>query len=661
MSTRYNTGNPIESTDVRDMSDNAQNLDLFSLSTNDSFVDRLGNERKTLAGAVRDIGIPIIGEFTTGCTVNTPNHGVQKIGGSVYRWRGALPKIVPPSSTPEGTGGISPSGDWVDVGDASAYSRVIDALDDPNGVDLVGGAAKQSDLDVVDARVSHLEEIQGDSSLTAAHASKLLSAGTTFPISAFGDSTMWGARYDNTNLQDPNNPPSQISLALSYLYGISVTVNNRAISGSTFRGMIAGTDTSGSTFETKIAPGGSDASSLVIYCNHGINDSAQNLNIDQYREDAISFVMICRKYGKIPVLVTANPNPPVGGITEVQSKRLLNYVNVIRDVAEKLGCDIVDQYKFITDTFSIYKPTEIVPDGAHLTTDAYKQTGFNLAIPLISVNHVSLPGDCAGLTNCSYLDNLTDTRQLQTQDVRTGRILSANRPASGDQGINFPVIFDRPQKAFSMIGLQWDAAAKCNVYDNGAPIGVHYNQRRFGAQSALDWDADVKFYGRRMAGLHVIGMLFDTASPGVGSGMTFAGIALPKIESSSFTPSTSAVTPYPVDFAACGDAIYLQADLPSGVNVRFDDKTGQQLMTIEILSGVLTVKLYNNGSVVQTGTAGSGMTEKTYGVEVVTSQSSVTVTLDFVSVNIAIATPLPMIKLATPLKQYVIKPAHLIS
>lgn len=128
MSTRYNTGNPIESADMRDMSDNAKNLDLFSLSSDDTFRDRLGVSRKTLSGAINDIGVTIIGNFTSGCTVTSANQGVQQLGGSVYRWNGATPKVVPPSSTPSGTGGISPSGNWVDVGDASVYGRVLKQL-----------------------------------------------------------------------------------------------------------------------------------------------------------------------------------------------------------------------------------------------------------------------------------------------------------------------------------------------------------------------------------------------------------------------------------------------------------------------------------------------------------------------------------------------------
>jgi hypothetical protein len=157
MSNYYNTGNEIGSSDVRDLSDDARAFDQFTNSNEDTFTDRLGIERKTISGATRSVGIPIIGNFTTGCTVTDSSQGVQEVGGSVYRWKGALPKIVPPSSTPAGTGGISPAGDWVDVGDASAYSRLILELGEPNGVDLVGGAAKQSDLSLIDGRVDNIE------------------------------------------------------------------------------------------------------------------------------------------------------------------------------------------------------------------------------------------------------------------------------------------------------------------------------------------------------------------------------------------------------------------------------------------------------------------------------------------------------------------------
>ena len=59
MSTRYNTGNPIESTDVRDMSDNAKNFDEFSNSTSETFTDRFGRGRLTVEGAIEKTGFAI--------------------------------------------------------------------------------------------------------------------------------------------------------------------------------------------------------------------------------------------------------------------------------------------------------------------------------------------------------------------------------------------------------------------------------------------------------------------------------------------------------------------------------------------------------------------------------------------------------------------------
>lgn len=83
-----------------------------------------GETRPTWDTVIEGIGIPIVGDFTTGCNVTQSNQGVQVVGGSVYRWAGDLPKIVPENSSPETTGGVSPIGYWVDVGDASLRSLI---------------------------------------------------------------------------------------------------------------------------------------------------------------------------------------------------------------------------------------------------------------------------------------------------------------------------------------------------------------------------------------------------------------------------------------------------------------------------------------------------------------------------------------------------------
>lgn len=113
MSTRYNTGNPIESTDVRDMSDNAKNFDEFSNSMSDSFTDRLGRDRQTIEGLVRKAGFqPASFDFVTGGTLVGGERNKAVFNPSPtgddnwYAWQGALPKTISPNSTPAASGGL---------------------------------------------------------------------------------------------------------------------------------------------------------------------------------------------------------------------------------------------------------------------------------------------------------------------------------------------------------------------------------------------------------------------------------------------------------------------------------------------------------------------------------------------------------------------------
>lgn len=139
MSTRYNTGNPIESTDVRDMSDNAKNLDLFSNSSELSFDDRLGIERKTIHGMnsefdaqILNMGFTRVGTFATGVTLTNPRQTLlwdiaDGGDGQEYGWSGAFPKVVPPLSTPNTTGGIA-VGKWMSRFDPELRVQVRESI-----------------------------------------------------------------------------------------------------------------------------------------------------------------------------------------------------------------------------------------------------------------------------------------------------------------------------------------------------------------------------------------------------------------------------------------------------------------------------------------------------------------------------------------------------
>ena len=168
MSTRYNTGNQIESTDVRDMSDNAKNFDLFSGSELDTFVDRLGETRLTIEGAIEKSGFkPGSGDFVTGFTVMP---GMRNISwknpsppgdNNFYSWDGPIPptgKFVPAGSTPETTGGVI-AGAWRLRTDVTLRGELAEdsgaAL--VNTIQPVPGAIKRAVMGALRERISLLD------------------------------------------------------------------------------------------------------------------------------------------------------------------------------------------------------------------------------------------------------------------------------------------------------------------------------------------------------------------------------------------------------------------------------------------------------------------------------------------------------------------------
>ena len=128
MSTRYNTGNPIESADVRDMSDNAKNLDLAINSDQPTFQDRLGVNRSTISGlqayadaALSSIGYNFIGNYSAGLTINSVKD-VVRYDGILYSNAGTLPRVT--------SGSFASDGPWVALSAATGiflYSFVATA------------------------------------------------------------------------------------------------------------------------------------------------------------------------------------------------------------------------------------------------------------------------------------------------------------------------------------------------------------------------------------------------------------------------------------------------------------------------------------------------------------------------------------------------------
>lgn len=159
------TNQPVPSESPRDLKFNAGKIDEFVTSSGWTYTDRFGNKHYTIEGinylaqqVMNSFGyVTLTGvSFTTGATVTKPNEVLfNEANNEYYKWTGSFasgPKVVPANSTPESTGGVG-AGKWVSVGDSTIRSM----LAAPGGVDLVNGAAKQTDVDRLSVRTTHLE------------------------------------------------------------------------------------------------------------------------------------------------------------------------------------------------------------------------------------------------------------------------------------------------------------------------------------------------------------------------------------------------------------------------------------------------------------------------------------------------------------------------
>ncbi|WP_336238860.1 phage tail protein [Enterobacter chuandaensis] len=143
------TQDAVPSESPRDLKFNAGKIDEFVTSENHVYVDRFGDEHRTIAGinydanqAILNYGYITKDSFEDGSTISLANECLRwKSNGEYYRWDGTFPKVVPPGSTPETTGGIG-EGKWIGVGDASLRSN----LAAPDGYQLIGGLSEHYSL-----------------------------------------------------------------------------------------------------------------------------------------------------------------------------------------------------------------------------------------------------------------------------------------------------------------------------------------------------------------------------------------------------------------------------------------------------------------------------------------------------------------------------------
>lgn len=130
------TQNPVPSEAAVDLKFNAGKIDEFVTSFVLKYTDRLGRDHLTIEGmrdiierAIKAFGFITMDSFEDGATLDNSSQVLRwENNGEYYRWDGSFPKVVPPTSTPETSGGIG-AGVWLSVGDAALRSNLSSDVD----------------------------------------------------------------------------------------------------------------------------------------------------------------------------------------------------------------------------------------------------------------------------------------------------------------------------------------------------------------------------------------------------------------------------------------------------------------------------------------------------------------------------------------------------
>lgn len=144
----------VPSNAVQNLLFNSEKMDEVINSESYDYVDRLGKNRRTLAGieqeanrAMSSYGYITKTSFEQGNVLNTPNSVLLwRANGEFYRWDGdwSQPKVVPAGSTPESTGGIG-EGKWFSVGDSALRSDLA-SNNGANSVSSESGKTVQEEI-----------------------------------------------------------------------------------------------------------------------------------------------------------------------------------------------------------------------------------------------------------------------------------------------------------------------------------------------------------------------------------------------------------------------------------------------------------------------------------------------------------------------------------
>lgn len=373
-------------------------------------------------------GYTPVGSFENGGTVRLQNDVLQYGSGTTtthWRWEGTLPKVVPPGSTPQGSGGIG-KGMWIDVTDATLRGQLAGT----------GGASM---VTASDGRTVEQWLVQSDSaSYRAKNMAKLawvdyqVHNRGTIRSCFLGDSMTAGYDRTSTDVIPPQDGDWATRASMNYPYrfasylneqaGCSSAVVMRAISGYTAK----------QAYDK--AEWQTNPNCDIVFIMYAINDSSgvAGATLDTYMEYMEKLIRRYIDWGCAVVI-----QRPSGGGQGAENPKWLHWAKRLQMVARVYGCPIFDAHEVM-----LYRHFAAVhSDGTHYNSMGYVIHGEKLASMLMAgglldtyrpvVNEITVwPGMMSDRVGwCDAVGNIGTSRHAGafTRTKITGRLPGGTR------------------------------------------------------------------------------------------------------------------------------------------------------------------------------------------------------------------------------------------
>lgn len=349
--TEYNTGNELGSTDPRDLYDNSQNFDFFSLGPADEYPDRKGKMRSSLTGyenrfqaALRKMGYVVVGAYAAGLVITEYNQVFIK-DGEYYR---AGPNLVLPYTT---------TGNWAVDG-----PKFLTAGDNVLRQDLNNPAAGfGTDLVMQAAGVSARSILDGSPVIRRAldyHVARMAS-GLAVKIACYGDSTTdgnattsWVANpvdgsgnavgNSDHNLTAPAAWPAVLQGVLRDMYGN----NNIAVWNAGYTGQRMDNGWALANYDRAVTNNPFYGHPDVAFIDFGLNDIVDGLGVlENHLQQTELLVRKLLKQGTLPVLFSSGPEfRDTDDADQRDNEQISQQINVAkRTICAQFGIPFIDK------------------------------------------------------------------------------------------------------------------------------------------------------------------------------------------------------------------------------------------------------------------------------------------------------------------------------